>query len=148
MRMATGTAANDRIRLVQRQRTSGVGQLVCPLCGGRVGANGCPRCHLSAADIDRHYAKARRSARSLAGSMRSRFLGLAVYAGMVAWSWWFMPTVFLFVLPGAVVGAYFHAIRGRAITGALVCFTIVVIVPLLLVAAGLTGLFADVTGGR
>jgi hypothetical protein len=59
-----------------------------------------------------------------------------------------MPTVFLFVLPGAIVGAYFHSLRGRAITGALVCFTIVVIVPLLLVAAGLTGVFADVTGGH
>jgi hypothetical protein len=71
-----------------------------------------------------------------------------VYAGMVAWSWWFMPTVFLFVLPGAIVGAYFHALRGRAFTGAVICFTIVVVVPLLLVAAGLTGVFADVTGGH
>ena len=52
-----------------------------------------------------------------------------------------MPTVFLFVLPGAIVGAYFHSLRGRALTGALTCFVIVVIVPLLLVAAGLTGVF-------
>ena len=80
--------------------------------------------------------------------MRTRVVGLVVYAGIVAWSWWFMPAVFLFVLPGEVAGAYFHAIRGRVITGALVCFTIVVLVPLLLVAAGLTGLFADVTGGH
>jgi hypothetical protein len=59
-----------------------------------------------------------------------------------------MPTVFVFVLPGAAGGAYLHTLRGRAITGALVCFTIVVIVPMLLWAAGLTGLFADVTGGH
>jgi hypothetical protein len=146
--MATGSAANDRGLLVERQRTSEVGNLACPLCGGDVGAHGCPRCHLSAADIDRHRAKARRSRRTITGSIRGRFLGLLVYAGMVAWSWWFMPTVFLFVLPGAIAGAYFHVIRGRVISGALVCFTIVVIVPLLLVAAGLTGLFADVTGGH
>ena len=81
-------------------------------------------------------------------SVWTRFIGLVAYAGIVAWSWWFMPTVFLFVLPGAIVGAYFHPIRGRAVTGALVCFLIVVIVPLLLVAAGLTGVFADVTGGH
>ena len=128
--------------------TSDITQLACPLCGGSVSAHGCPRCHLSAADIDRHYSTSGRSARSLADSIRSRFVGLLVYAGMVAWSWWFMPTVFLFVLPGALVGGYFHAIRGHAVTGALVCFTIVVILPLLLVAAGLTGLFADVTGGH
>jgi hypothetical protein len=59
-----------------------------------------------------------------------------------------MPAVFLFVLPGAIAGAYFHTIRGRRILGALVCFAIVVIVPALLWSAGLTGLFADVTGGR
>ena len=59
-----------------------------------------------------------------------------------------MPTVFLFVLPGAIVGVYFHTIRGRVLTGALIWFVIVVVVPLLLVAAGLTGLFADVTGGH
>jgi len=59
-----------------------------------------------------------------------------------------MPTVFLFVLPGAIVGAYLQTIRGRTVAGALACFTIVVIVPVLLLAAGLTGVFADVTGGR
>jgi hypothetical protein len=78
----------------------------------------------------------------------TRFIGLVAYAGIVAWSWWFMPTVFLFVLPGAIVGAYLQTIRGRAIAGALACFTIVVVVPLLLWAAGLTGLFADITGGH
>jgi hypothetical protein len=81
-------------------------------------------------------------------SLWTRFIGLIAYAGIVAWSWWFMPTVFLFVLPGAIAGAYFHSIRGRAFTGALVCFVIVVILPLLLVAAGVTGVFADVTGGH
>jgi hypothetical protein len=71
-----------------------------------------------------------------------------VYAGLVAWSWYFMPTVFLFMLPAALVGAYFHALRGRPVRGALLCFLIVVVVPALLWVAGITGLFADVTGGH
>jgi len=77
-----------------------------------------------------------------------RSIGLVVYAGIAAWSWYFMPAIFLFVLPGAVVGTYFQTVRGRPVMGAALCFTIVVIAPLLLWAAGLTGVFADVTGGH
>jgi hypothetical protein len=128
------------------ERVSGTNELACPLCGGRVDERGCANCHLSLADI-RRYGRARQSG-ALRRAVWSRFVGLVVYVGIVAWSWWFMPTVFLFVLPGALVGAYFHVLRGRLITGALACFAIVVVVPLLLVAAGLTGLFADVTGGH
>jgi len=41
-------------------------------------------------------------------------MGLVIYAGLVAWSWYFMPSAFLFVLPGAIVGAYSRRCgRGR-----------------------------------
>ncbi len=59
-----------------------------------------------------------------------------------------MPAAFLFVLPGAIVGAYLHSVRRRPLLGAAVCFVIVVIVPMLLWSAGLTGVFADLSGGR
>jgi len=128
------------------ERISRSTELSCPLCGRAATIHGCASCHLSLAEIRQHGPAGR--SRVWGRKLRTRVVGLVVYAGIVAWSWWFMPAVFLFVLPGAVAGAYFHAIRGRVITGALVCFTIVVLVPLLLVAAGLTGLFADVTGGH
>lgn len=83
-----------------------------------------------------------------AGWLWSRFIGFVVYAGLVAWSWYFMPTVFMFMLPAAIVGAYLHVVRRRPILGALLCFAIVVLVPGLLWKAGLTGLFADITGGH
>jgi hypothetical protein len=128
------------------ERISGTRELACPLCGGSVDARGCANCHLSLSEV-RRYGRAARSG-AWGKAVWTRFIGLVAYAGVVAWSWWFMPTVFLFVLPGAIVGAYLHVLRGRVITGALVCFAIVVVVPLLLVAAGLTGVFADVTGGH
>jgi hypothetical protein len=53
----------------------------------------------------------------------------------------------LFVLPGAVVGAYMQTVRARPVLGALLCALIVVVVPLLLWSAGLTGVFADLSGG-
>ena len=118
----------------------------CPLCGSSVGVRGCATCHLSMVEIQQYERSDR--PRRWRRAVWSRFAGLVAYAGIVAWSWWFMPTVFLFVLPGAIVGAYLHAIRGRRLLGAAVCFVIVVVVPMLLWSAGLTGLFADVTGGH
>jgi hypothetical protein len=111
-----------------------------------VTSRGCANCHVSLADI-RQYQQASHPG-GWGRAVWSRFIGLVVYAGMALWSWWFMPTVFLFVLPGAIAGAYLHAIRGRQVFGALVCFAIVVVLPALLWSAGLTGLFADVTGGH
>jgi hypothetical protein len=133
---------------IAANRFAGAAALVCPLCGHGVGRSGCADCHLSSDDIRRHSAGSRRGLRAWSRTLWLRFMGLVANAGMVAWSWWFMPSVFLFVLPGAIVGAYLQSIRGRAIAGAVACFTIVVVVPLLLVAAGLTGVFADVTGGH
>jgi hypothetical protein len=54
-----------------------------------------------------------------------------------------MPSVFLFALPGAIVGAYMQTVRARPLFGALLCVLIVVVVPVLLVPAGLSGDFAS-----
>lgn len=59
-----------------------------------------------------------------------------------------MPSMLLFVLPGAVVGAYLHSVRGRPVLAAGWCFLIVVVAPVLVWTAGLTGLFAKATGGH
>lgn len=56
--------------------------------------------------------------------------------------------MFRFVLPDAIVGAYLQTVRGRPVMGAFFCFVTVVILPLLLWSAGITGAFVDLTGGR
>lgn len=118
------------------------------LCGGDINRRGCATCHLSVADIRRHLAKSRRWSEPWGRNLWSRFIGLVVYAGTVVWSWYFMPSVFLFVLPGAIVGTYMQTVRARPTFGALLFALIVIAVPFLLWSAGLTGVFAHVTGGR
>jgi hypothetical protein len=54
----------------------------------------------------------------------------------------------MFVLPGAIVGTYMQTVRARPTFGALLFALIVIAVPFLLWSAGLTGVFAHVTGGR
>lgn len=56
-----------------------------------------------------------------------------------------MPSVFLFVLPGAVVGAYMQAVRARPLLGAILCAAIVLVVPALLWPAGITGDFSKLS---
>src|SRR5689334_11179983 len=98
------------------QQVSGVA-VPCPLCGAVVPARrGCADCHLSAADIRRHYAKA--GAQRRGAKVSIRVMGLIVYGGVVAWSLAFMRQAFPFVLPGAAVGAYLQTVRGRPILGA------------------------------
>jgi hypothetical protein len=130
------------------ERISGAGALTCPLCDGGVSRSGCATCHLSMADIQRYGGRSGRWAEPWGRGVWSRFIGLVVYAGLAAWSWYFMPSTFLFVLPGAVVGAYLQVVRARPLFGAVLCAMIVVVVPLLLWSAGLTGVFAGLTGGR
>ena len=77
--------------------------------------------------------------------MWSRLIGLIVYAGIVAWSWFFMPAVFLFVLPGAIVGAYMQMVRARPVFGAALFVLIVVVIPALLWPAGITGDFSELS---
>ena len=72
-------------------------------------------------------------------------LGVFVYAALVAWSWFFMPSVFLFVLPGAIVGAYMQTVRARPLLGALLFVAIVVVIPAFLWPAGLTGDFSELS---
>ena len=77
--------------------------------------------------------------------MWSRLVGLIVYGGLVAWSWYFMPSAFLFVLPGAIVGAYMQTVRARPLLGALLFVAIVVVIPAFLWPAGLTGDFSELS---
>jgi hypothetical protein len=127
------------------EKISSVRALVCPLCGRDVSKSGCVSCHLSTAEIRRHYSKSGHWAEPWGRSFWSRFIGFVVYAGIVAWSWVFMPSVFLFVLPGALVGAHMQTVRARPLLGALLFVLIVVIVPALLWPAGLTGDFSELS---
>jgi hypothetical protein len=140
MLTATASAATDGIQKVALDKVAASGSVVCPLCGGGVNARGCPSCHLSLAEIGAHSARLRRGP-----ALWTRFIGLVVYLGLVLWSWWFMPSVFLFVLPGALVGAYMQTVRARPLLGAVLFVLIVVIVPALLWPAGLTGDFSDLS---
>ncbi len=72
-------------------------------------------------------------------------MGVVVYAGIAAWSWFFLPSAFLFVLPGAIVGGYMQSVRARPLLGALLFAAIVVVVPALLWPAGVTGFLSDLT---
>jgi hypothetical protein len=105
---------------------------MCPLCGSGVDQTGCAKCHLSVADIRRDSSPVRRWSEPWRRGVWSRFLGLVVYAGLVARAWWFVPSVFLFMLPGAIVGAYMQTARARPLLGAVLFVAIVVVVPALL----------------
>ena len=52
---------------------------------------------------------------------------------------------FLFVLPGAIVGAYMQTVRARPLLGALLFVAIVVVIPAFLWPAGLTGDFSELS---
>ena len=69
-------------------------------------------------NIRRYGGRARRWSEPWSRWPGSRLIGPVVYAGLVAWTWYFMPSVFLFVL-------------------------IVVVVPALLWPAGPTGEFSE-----
>jgi hypothetical protein len=131
--------------LVAMERLSGTSQVVCPLCGDSVTPRGCPSCHLSVSEIQRHYGKAGRWSEPWGRTFWSRLIGLVVYVGLAVWSWWFMPSAFLFVLPGAIVGAYMQTVRARPVLGAVLFVVIVVVVPALLWPAGLTGDFSELS---
>jgi hypothetical protein len=119
---------------------------VCPLCGSGVGRSGCATCHLSAADILRHSGTARRWSEPWGRGLWSRVVGLVVYAAILTWSWFYMPSTFLFVLPGAIVGVYMQTVRARPLLGVVLFTAIVVVVPALLWPAGLTGDFSRLSG--
>lgn len=129
------------------EKVTGLQTLSCPLCGDLVDARGfgCGACHLSVAEIRQHYGRSGRWSEPWGRTLWSRFIGLVVYAGIVAWSWVFMPSVFLFVLPGALIGAYMQTVRARPLIGAALFVLIVVVVPALLLPAGLTGDFSELS---
>lgn len=77
-----------------------------------------------------------------------RLVGLVLYAAVVAWCAYQLPTSLAFVVPGAVLGGgVLHVWKGRPWLGLLVFTIIVVVVPALLWPSMATGTFADLTDG-
>jgi hypothetical protein len=131
--------------LVEMEQIVGSRSFVCPLCKASVGRRGCADCHLSAADILRHAGGRGRWSEPWGRGLWSRLVGVIVYGGLVAWSWYYMPSTFLFVLPGAIVGVYMQTVRARPLLGAVLFVMIVVVVPALVWPAGLTGDFTELS---
>jgi hypothetical protein len=105
----------------------------------------CLSCHLPTKDVAANQPMSH--GRSFVRSIGSRTLGLFMYGGIVAWCWYRIPDSLSFVVPGAVVGAALHVIKGRAWLGLLLFFVVVAAVPALFWPAMLTGFVSDVTGG-
>jgi hypothetical protein len=128
---------------------SGLEDLTCPLCHGAVVAAsaGCAPCHLPIADVRRHAERRRSRARSVARAARVRLTGAVLYAAVIAWCAYQLPTSLPFVVPGAVLGGgVLHVWKGRPWLGLLVFTIVVVAVPMLLWPSMATGLFAELTG--
>jgi hypothetical protein len=107
----------------------------------------CLSCHLPIKDVAANQAASRTAwARSRRGRLlRTRILGLLLYPAAVFWCWLQLPTAMLFVVPGAVAGAWLHVVKGRAWFG-LVAFVIVVaVLPMTFWPSMLTGFFSDLT---
>ena len=74
-----------------------------------------------------------------------RFTGLLLYSAAVLWCSIQLPTSMVFVVPGAVAGAWLHVGKGRVWLGLLAFVVIVAVLPLLFWPSMLTGLFSEVT---
>lgn len=72
-----------------------------------------------------------------------RVVGVALYAGIVAWSAWQLPATLPFVVPAAVAGVALHGVKGRPWWGLLAFVVLVVALPFLLAPALGTGAFSD-----
>ena len=120
--------------------------LHCPLCNEEVvSSSGCLDCHLSLDDVARHQSVRRRGGRAIAQTVRTRLVGAALYAGVVAWCAYQLPTILPFVVPAAVLGGGLHVIKGRPWLGLLLFGVIVVVVPKLLWPAMATTAFSELT---
>ena len=75
--------------------------------------------------------------------MGTRVLGVALYAGIVAWCVWQLPATLPFVVPAAVAGLVLHGVRARPWSGLLAFAVLVVVLPFLLAPALGTGAFSD-----
>ena len=123
--------------------------LTCPLCRGPVAgdSSGCKVCHLPLRDIHRHGATNSRR-RGVAHAIRLRLTGAVLYAAVVAWCAYQVPTSLAFVVPGAVLGGgVLHVWKGRPWLGLLVFTIVVAVVPALFWPSMTTGTLSDLTKG-
>ena len=94
-------------------------------------------------DVRRHATKPRARSRSWAKAIGVRLVGLVLYAAVIAWCVWQLPTSLPFVVPAAIAGAILHGVKGRPWLGLLSFMVLVVTLPLLLAPALGTGAFSD-----
>ena len=94
-------------------------------------------------DVRKHAARPRTRSRSWVSAVGLRLLGIVLYAAVVAWCSWQLPTSLPFVVPAAVCGVILHGLKGRPWLGLLSFVVLVVALPLLLAPALGTGAFSD-----
>ena len=121
-----------------------MGVLVCPLCRGAVAANssGCLPCHLPMRDVVRHQ----RSMPRRSSQVQGRLIALCLYAGLLAWCAYRLPSTLTFVVPGTALAALLHVWKGRPWLGLMVFAVVVFAVPALLWPSMLTDSLSDITG--
>ena len=121
--------------------------LVCPVCTVSVERTSsmCLSCHLPIRDVLSNQQAARRSGAQHARRLRRAIFGLLVYAAIGWWCWLQLPTSLAFVGPGAVVGAWLHAVKGRPWFGLLAFAAIVGALPLIFWPSMVTELLGTVT---
>lgn len=123
--------------------------VLCPLCRGEVAphSSGCLACHLPMRDVLRHQQAVRSAGVDRVHRLLGRVVALVIYAAVVAWCFYQLPGTLRFVVPGAVLGAYLHVVKGRPWLGLLAFSVVVVVVPALLWPSMLTDSYADLTEG-
>ncbi len=116
--------------------------LTCPMCRSDVSPRSasCRMCHLPIADVTRHQGGISSKGRT---AVRTRLWGLVIYAGIVAWCLFQLPTAAAFVVPAAVAAGVLHVLRGRPFSGAMVFLVIVVVAPTLLWPSMATNVMDD-----
>ncbi|WP_210502443.1 hypothetical protein [Nocardioides xinjiangensis] len=120
--------------------------LTCPLCGTAVpaSASACRGCHLPIADVRRHAGDdSKRRTRSWTSAIGVRLVGVALYAGAVAWCARQLPAALPFVVPAAAAGLVAHGVKGRPWLGLLAFVVLVVALPFMLAPALGAGAFSD-----
>jgi hypothetical protein len=76
----------------------------------------------------------------------SRLTGLVLYAGVVAWCAYRLPSALTFVVPAATLAAVLHAGKGRPWLGLATFALIAFLVPALFWPSMLTDTFSDIGG--
>jgi len=123
--------------------------LLCPVCKSDVPtrASMCLKCHLPMKDVLAHQPKPTSWAAHLR-RVRSAITATLVYAAIVAWCSWKLPDTLPFVVPGAALGVFLHALKGRPWLGALGASVIVIVLPAVFWPSMITGAFSDLANRR